>query len=161
MDVASANAGKMNFVGVEIRKSVIEDAKLEVQRRGLANLALVHANMNFQQRLLLPSLPAAVSSVSIFHPDPWMKKRHVKRRLVNDQFVAELAALLPGGTPVFVQTDVQELFEYIVDVFELSRLYIASELPPSPLGVPTDRETFVAQEGGDIFRIQFTTQAVP
>lgn len=158
MDVATANAGKMNFVGVEIRKAVLEDAKEEATRRVIPNLALVHANMNFQQKLLLPSFPAPVRSVSIFHPDPWMKKRHLKRRLVNDQFVTELAELLADGTPIYVQTDVLELYEYIVEVFELSRLYETGELPPSPLGVPTDRETFVAQQGGNIYRVQFTVR---
>lgn len=156
MDVARANAAKLNFVGVEIRKSVIEDAIIEGKRRGISNLVFVHANMNFQQKLLLPSLPAPIQSVSIFHPDPWMKKRHLKRRLVNQEFVADLASLLDDGTPILVQTDVHELFEYIVEEFERSALYDTQPLEPCPLGIPTDRETFVKDQGGDIYRIKFT-----
>ncbi|GLE00659.1 hypothetical protein PINS_up009447 [Pythium insidiosum] len=151
--LAARAQGKLNFVGVEIRKSVLEEATEEAQQRKLRNIAFVHANMNFQQRLLIPSFPARVQSVSIFHPDPWMKKRHIKRRLVTDEFVRELADLLDHDTPVFVQTDVQELYEYMVEIFNGSGLFRMEPLPANPFVVPTDREKFVMGQGGDIYRI--------
>lgn len=159
MAVAQANALSTNYVGVEIRQNVIAEASQEAARRELANLAFLHANMNFQQQLLIPSLPSAVASVSIFHPDPWMKKRHLKRRLVTHEFVTELADLLRPGTPIYVQTDLEELFEYMVGVFELSRRYGFDALHENPLGIPTDREKFVRDQGGDIFRVKFTVEA--
>jgi tRNA (guanine-N7-)-methyltransferase len=155
MDVADSQASERNFVGVEIRRNVLQGAEREAQRRGLKNLAFVHGNMNIHQATLLQSLPAPVTSVSIFHPDPWMKKRHIKRRLVNDEFVEGMARHLPNGTPVYVQTDVEELFAYMVEVFELSRLYDFDALHENPLGIPTDREKFVTSEGGDIYRVKF------
>lgn len=155
MQVAQAHARERNYVGVEIRQNVVAEAAREAAHRALANLAFVHANMNFQQRLLLPSLPGAVESVSIFHPDPWMKKRHLKRRLVTPDFVAELADLLTPGTPIYVQTDVEELFAYMVEVFEHSRRYGFDALLENPFGIPTDREKFVRDHGGDIFRVKF------
>jgi len=135
MDVADSQASERNFVGVEIRRNVLQGAEREAT--------------------LLQSLPAPVTSVSIFHPDPWMKKRHIKRRLVNDEFVEGMARHLPNGTPVYVQTDVEELFAYMVEVFELSRLYDFDALHENPLGIPTDREKFVTSEGGDIYRVKF------
>ncbi|POM70486.1 tRNA (guanine-N(7)-)-methyltransferase [Phytophthora palmivora] len=91
MDVAESQASKRNFVGVEIRRNVLQEAEREAERRGLTNLAFVHANMNIHQTKLLQSLPGPVTSVSIFHPDPWMKKRHIKRRLVTEEFVEEMS----------------------------------------------------------------------
>ena len=155
MDVAASHATERNFVGVEIRRNVLQEAEREAKRRGLLNLAFVHANMNLHQTRLLQSLPAPVTSVSIFHPDPWMKKRHVKRRLVTDAFVEEMARQLPNGTPVYVQTDVEELFAYMVEVFELSKLYDFDALHEAPLGVSTDREKFVYNDGGGVFRVKF------
>ncbi|KAG6577937.1 tRNA (guanine-N(7)-)-methyltransferase [Phytophthora cinnamomi] len=155
MDVAASQVAERNFVGVEIRRNVLQEAEREAERRGLENLAFVHANMNIHQASLLQSLPAPVKSVSIFHPDPWMKKRHIKRRLVTDEFVEEMAKHLPNGTPIYVQTDVEELFAYMVEVFELSRLYDFDALHENPLGIPTDREKFVYNEGGDIYRVKF------
>lgn len=158
MAVAHANALTTNYVGVEIRQNVIAEASHEAARRELANLAFLHANMNFQQQLLIPSLPSTIASVSIFHPDPWMKKRHLKRRLVTPTFVTELADLLQPGTPIYVQTDVEELFEYMVEVFEHSQRYGFDALHENPLGIATDREKFVRDQGGDIFRVKFTVE---
>ncbi|KAF1317243.1 tRNA methyltransferase, partial [Globisporangium splendens] len=155
MQVAQANATKMNYVGVEIRQNVILDAIDEATRRGIRNLAFLHANMNFQQKLLIPSLPQPIESVSIFHPDPWMKKRHLKRRLVTGEFVNELADLLHDGTPIYVQTDVAELFEYMVEVFEQSQRFDFDALHANPFGIPTDREKFVRDQGGEIYRVKF------
>ncbi|KAL3657936.1 hypothetical protein V7S43_017141 [Phytophthora oleae] len=155
MDVAESQASERNFVGVEIRRNVLEEAKREAERRELRNLALVHANMNLHQQTLLQSLPGPVKSVSIFHPDPWMKKRHIKRRLVTEEFVKVMATNLPNGTPIFVQTDVEELFEYMVEIFEMSRFYDFDAVHSNPLGIPTDREKFVFNDGGDIYRVKF------
>uniref|UniRef100_K3X7Q0 tRNA (guanine(46)-N(7))-methyltransferase n=1 Tax=Globisporangium ultimum (strain ATCC 200006 / CBS 805.95 / DAOM BR144) TaxID=431595 RepID=K3X7Q0_GLOUD len=155
MQVAQENATKMNYVGVEIRQNVILDAIDEATRRRIRNLAFLHANMNFQQKLLIPSLPQPIESVSIFHPDPWMKKRHLKRRLVTDEFVNELADLLHDGTPIYVQTDVAELFEYMVEVFEQSQRFDFDALRANPFGIPTDREKFVCDQGGEIYRVKF------
>ncbi|CAI5725096.1 unnamed protein product [Peronospora effusa] len=155
MDVAMSQATERNFVGVEIRRNVLQEAEREAEQRGLKNLAFVHANMNIHQIKLLQSLPAPVTSVSIFHPDPWMKKRHIKRRLVTQEFVEEMARQLANGTPIFVQTDVEELFAYMVEIFEMSRLYDFAAHYENPLGIPTDREKFVSKEGGDIFRVKF------
>lgn len=155
MDVAESQATERNFVGVEIRRNVLQEAGREAERRGLENLAFVHANMNIHQATLLQSLPAPVASVSIFHPDPWMKKRHIKRRLVTEEFVEQMANNLPNGTPIYVQTDVEELFAYMVEIFEMSRLYDFDALRKNPLGIPTDREKFIYNDGGDIFRVKF------
>ncbi|DAZ98926.1 TPA: hypothetical protein N0F65_001365 [Lagenidium giganteum] len=158
MELAQEKQGVTNFVGVEIRQNVVNDAIEEAQRLQLRNLVLLHANMNFQQHLLLPALPAPVQSVSIFHPDPWMKKKHIKRRLVTPEFVKELASLLPDKTPVYVQTDVLELFEFMTEIFEASGCYSTHELPENPFGLPTDREKFVMGQGGDIYRVAYHVQ---
>ncbi|OWY92197.1 TRNA (guanine-N(7)-)-methyltransferase, partial [Phytophthora megakarya] len=84
-----------------------------------------------------------------------MKKRHVKRRLVTEEFVEEMANHLPNGTPIYVQTDVEELFAYMVEIFEMSRFYNFGVLHDNPLGIPTDREKFVFNEEGDIYRVKF------
>lgn len=156
MDVAESWASKWNFVGVEIRRNVLKEAKQEAMRRGLCNLALIHANMNLHQETMLQSLPGPVRRVSIFHPDPWMKKRHIKRRLVNEEFVHKMAVHLPNGTPVYVQTDVKELFAYMVDVYKTSGLYNFDALLKNQLEILTDRERFVISEEGDIYRARFT-----
>jgi tRNA (guanine-N7-)-methyltransferase len=60
--------------------------------------------------------PAAFDAVHIFFPDPWPKKRHHKRRLVQPEFVALLVARMKPGAYVHVATDWQEYAEQILDV---------------------------------------------
>jgi tRNA (guanine-N7-)-methyltransferase len=150
MTLADRYKLEKNFIGVEIRQNVVNEAIIETRRRSLGNLFFLHANMNFQQKLLISNLPSSISSVSIFHPDPWMKKRHLKRRLVTNEFVQELQILLPPKTPIYLQTDVEELFEYMTEIFDS---YCEAQVQEqNPFGILTDREKFVLDQGGQIYR---------
>ena len=61
--------------------------------------------------------PAALAGAHIFFPDPWPKKRHHKRRLIQPAFVALLASRLAPGACVHAATDWQEYAEQILAVF--------------------------------------------
>ncbi|RHY04049.1 hypothetical protein DYB28_014190 [Aphanomyces astaci] len=152
------------FLGVEIREPLVVEALERMKVLGLPNAHVLHGNMNVHLDAIVASLTPeyTIGSVSIFHPDPWMKKRHVKRRVVNDAFVADLARVLPPSTPVFVQTDVRDLFEYMVETFQdHPDLYIHDNASQdtNAMGLPTDRESAVVAECGDIYRTTFRTKA--
>ena len=59
-----------------------------------------------------------IETVFIFHPDPWFKKKHHKRRLVNKPFIKALMPLLVEGANVYILTDVEALFCDIKEVFD-------------------------------------------
>ncbi|RHY33490.1 hypothetical protein DYB32_001607 [Aphanomyces invadans] len=150
------------FLGVEIRQPLVVEAMERIGILGLSNIHILHGNMNVHLDAIVSSLVPhyTIGSVSIFHPDPWMKKRHVKRRVVNHAFVADLARLLPTDTPVFLQTDVLDLFEYMVQVFQdQPDLYTQDDTASgaNAMGLPTDRESAVLGDGGDIYRTTFYT----
>src|SRR6185312_3275283 len=75
--------------------------------RGLGERARVFAE---DARFALPRLgpDASVRRFFISFPDPWWKKRHAKRILVQGDFLGEVARLLEPGGELFVQTDVDE-----------------------------------------------------
>ncbi|RHZ23513.1 hypothetical protein DYB37_002945 [Aphanomyces astaci] len=153
------------FLGVEIREPLVVEALERMKVLGLPNAHVLHGNMNVHLDAIVASLTPdyTIGSVSIFHPDPWMKKRHVKRRVVNDAFVADLARVLPPSTPIFVQTDVRDLFEYMVETFQdHPDLYIHDNTSQdtNAMGLPTDRESVVVAECGDIYRTTFRTKAL-
>jgi tRNA (guanine-N7-)-methyltransferase len=83
------------FLGAEPFLNGVASALRHVDERGLANVRL-HAG---DARALMAALPdASVDRIVILFPDPWPKARHHKRRLVQDDFVAEAVRLLkPGG----------------------------------------------------------------
>jgi tRNA (guanine-N7-)-methyltransferase len=76
-----------------------------IRSNGLGNV-LVHAD---DARDVLPWLPAAsITRAFVLFPDPWPKKRHVKRRLVTPQLIGELARVMPAGAELRLATDIAD-----------------------------------------------------
>lgn len=96
-----------NFLGVEIREALVVRADRWVREEGLRNLHYVSGNINVSLESLLASYPGALDLVSVLMPDPWFKKRHKKRRLLQPELVEQVAALMKPGARFFVMSDVQ------------------------------------------------------
>jgi tRNA (guanine-N7-)-methyltransferase len=80
--------------------------------------------------------PASVSVLHLYHPDPWPKKRHHKRRLVQDDFVEAAVQVLTPGGGWLVQSDHEEYFTQIRDL--LGRRPELTEVPWNDTAVETD-----------------------
>ncbi len=94
--IAAALPGT-DFIGVEVHEPGVGALLKRIGELGLSNLRIVqHDAVPVVERMIAP---ASLAGVHLFFPDPWHKKRHHKRRLVQPNFVALLASrLLPGGT---------------------------------------------------------------
>ncbi len=88
---------EMDCLGIEVHRPGVGHLLLGAHESGLRNLRVVcHDAVEVLQRLVEP---ASISLVHIFFPDPWHKKRHHKRRLIQPAFVELLATVIaPGGT---------------------------------------------------------------
>jgi tRNA (guanine-N7-)-methyltransferase len=120
------------LVGLEIRRkwAAIVDARLAA--RGYGARARVFAE---DARFALPRLgpDASVRRFFVHFPDPWWKKRHAKRLLVQGDFLGQVARLLEPGGELFVQTDVDERAAgYEELVAEDPRFVPAGDQPGSP-----------------------------
>jgi tRNA (guanine-N7-)-methyltransferase len=91
------------FLGVEHSSKRVLKMARRVARAGLANLRLVQARGEDVVRELLPH--GSVATFWINFPDPWPKKRHARRRLVQAELVHELALRLVPGGELQVATD--------------------------------------------------------
>jgi tRNA (guanine-N7-)-methyltransferase len=127
--VAEPNAA---LVGLEVRRkwaAIVDD---RLARRGLRASARVFAeDAGLVLRRLGPD--ASVRRVFVHFPDPWWKKRHRKRLVVKETFVADVARLLEPAGELYVQTDVEERatsIEALVAADE--RLAPAGDTPQSP-----------------------------
>ena len=67
---------------------------------------------------------ASVRRFFVHFPDPWWKKRHAKRLVVRDTFLAEVARLLEPGGELFVQTDVEERARAYEDLVSLDPRFV-------------------------------------
>ncbi len=93
----------VGFIGVEPYLTGVAKLLGRIEREGLRNVRILVEDA----RLLLPLLPdASIARLFVLFPDPWPKKRHHKRRIVNRQTVAEFARILaPGGEARFATDD--------------------------------------------------------
>jgi tRNA (guanine-N7-)-methyltransferase len=97
---------ELRLLGLEIRRkwATIVDSRL--RERGLGDRARVFAE---DARDALPRFPPACASALFVHfPDPWWKKRHKKRLVVNPELIQEALRVLRPGGELFIQTDVPE-----------------------------------------------------
>jgi len=85
-----------DVLGIEVHEPGIGHCLLEIERLDLGNVRLISADALAVLRTGMA--PASLAGVQLFFPDPWPKKRHHKRRIVQPDFVALVArALAPGG----------------------------------------------------------------
>jgi tRNA (guanine-N7-)-methyltransferase len=89
-------------------------------------------------KYLLP--PGSVQALHIYFPDPWPKRRHAERRLVNAAFAAiATQALAPGGK-IFLRTDNADYYAQMLKVFASNARYRGIEFPVDLKSLLTDFE---------------------
>jgi len=103
-----------NFLCCEVHDPGVGALVKRILDQQLANIRIVqHDAVEVLQEMLAP---ASLAGVHVFFPDPWHKKRHHKRRLIQPPLVALLASrLAPGGT-IHCATDWAEYAQQILDV---------------------------------------------
>lgn len=151
-----------NFLGLEIRAPLVDYALQQRDRAGFQNLHFLFCNANTSLADLLQTLPPkTLQQVSIQFPDPWFKKRHQKRRVVQPALVQALAAHLPSGGRVVLQSDVEEVAVEMCDRFAENAAFQRTApdwLAASPFPTQTDREALTLGKGLPVFRAIFLRQ---
>ena len=149
-----------NFLGIEIRQPLVTAANQLRDELGLTNLHYLFGNMNSSAEVLLQSLPInSLKTISVQFPDPWFKKRHNKRRVVQNELVKILVDYLAEGGKVFLQSDIEEVALEMRDRFATSPQLIQQHSPTwldhNPLTVPTERELYVLEQNLPVYRVMF------
>jgi len=125
---AAAAVPEHNFLGAEVAAKYARFAAARLAKQGLANAVLLHGDglKLFREHLA----DASLAAVHVYFPDPWWKKRHHKRRVMNAAFVQDVARTLAPGGSLHFWTDVE-------DYYRASLALIAAETPlVGPLDVP-------------------------
>jgi tRNA (guanine-N7-)-methyltransferase len=110
---ASQNPGH-NFLGIEIATKYARFAAARAAASGLKNAVMVHGDA---QPIFADRLPDnCVAAVHVYFPDPWWKKRHEKRKVLNERFVKQVErVLIPGGS-LHYWTDVRDRFKATLEL---------------------------------------------
>ncbi|MDC0948892.1 tRNA (guanosine(46)-N7)-methyltransferase TrmB [Gammaproteobacteria bacterium] len=105
-----------NFVGVDVYRPGIGACLLKLIETETPNVKLMHDDA---QSLLRDCIAdACFDRICIFFPDPWPKKRHHKRRMIQTEFVNLLAKRLKPGGELHLATDWEPYAEHMVDVLD-------------------------------------------
>jgi tRNA (guanine-N7-)-methyltransferase len=138
------------LVLIETRRSDCELIRERARRRGLGNVQVYQGDA----KLLLPRmfLPGALSAVHVQFPDPWWKKRHYKRRMVDVDLALLLRLLLARGGLVDFRTDVEGYAR------EAERTWLEAgfeKLPDLPPDALSTRERRYALTGQPVYRARY------
>ena len=145
-----------NFLGVEIREPLVEEANRIAKENNLTNLHYEFNNATHSLDVLLKNLPADILHiVTIQFPDPWYKKKHAKRRMVDESLVRTIVEHLKFDGAIFVQTDVDFLAEEMFKLFRANASLREIETRENPFPVKTERERAVEEKGLPIYRTVF------
>jgi tRNA (guanine-N7-)-methyltransferase len=153
------------YLGVEIRRELVEKAVQECARAGLAQVHNVFANMSVDLPRLLP--PARVRRFFLNFPDPWWKRPQHKRRVLAPSLIDDLARLLAPGGELYVSSDI---FEHALDAmflleadgrqrFENLRASW-SFLRESPFGARSRRERQCERDGVRVWRLGYRRKCI-
>ena len=149
-----------NYLGIEIREKLVKKAKLKMQERDMKNLYFIFGNANkilndFYCELITKNL----KSISFNFPDPWFKKRHHKRRVIQPEFINILSKSMQKGALIFVKTDVKDLFNDMDSIIlgnsnfkKLNQKYFNYSESFNPNKVLTNRENYAIVNHLDIFQ---------
>ena len=114
-----------NFLGIEVHDPGIGHCMIAARAADVENLRLINHDAI---EVLENALPAAsLHRINLYFPDPWPKKRHHKRRIVQAPFLELCASRLKSGASLHIATDWANYAEHIDEVLEDSDLFDCAE----------------------------------
>ncbi|MFM1897633.1 MAG: hypothetical protein RLZZ385_2707 [Pseudomonadota bacterium] len=103
-----------NYLGIEVHRPGVGKLLLGISAAGISNLRII--NHDAKEVMEKGIAADSLAGVQIYFPDPWHKKKHNKRRLIQPDFVALLAARLQPGGFLHLATDWQPYAEHMLEV---------------------------------------------
>lgn len=130
--VLAASHRDMDFIGVEVHTPGVASLLKRIAALGLTNVRIVqHDAVEVVDQMISPG---SLARIHVFFPDPWPKKRHHKRRLLQAPFVHALALRLAPGGVLHVATDWEDYARDMLATFGAEPLLenTAPEFAPRP-----------------------------
>ncbi|MDP1651761.1 MAG: tRNA (guanosine(46)-N7)-methyltransferase TrmB [Rhodocyclaceae bacterium] len=145
-----------DYLGIEVHGPGVGSLLKEITTRELTNLHVIRHDAVEVLRDMIP--PGALAGIHIYFPDPWPKKRHHKRRLIQPLFVHELALRLALGGYLHCATDWEEYAQQMLEVLSAEPLLAntAQDFAPRPEWRPqTKFETRGLRLGHGVWDVLF------
>ena len=160
--MASAHPER-DYLGIDVYEPGIGATLAALADAGLDNVRIMRGDARELLATALP--PSCLRTVMIFFPDPWPKKRHHKRRLVQPDFVRLVGSRLEIGGTLQLATDWEEYAHYMLGVLEASEGFVNSSpegFSPRPADRPATKfERRGEKLGHDVWDLQFEWRGAP
>ncbi len=147
-----------NIVGLEIRSKFISSTKEKIKTEKLSNTYVLQANANVHLKALFAD--RKFGKVFILFPDPWYKKGHLKRRVINQKFLDLIAAFLEIGGELQLATDKEVFAREMLTELETNSNFTNTSgknnfAEQNIEGIETDIEIYHRKAGNKIYRMVF------
>jgi tRNA (guanine-N7-)-methyltransferase len=148
------------YLGIEIAGQYFRILVERARKRRLANLLAVRGEALYLLSAVLPR--GFADAVHVYHPDPWPKSRHHKRRLFDPETLdLVVGALAPGGS-LYFETDHLDYGELVAEILEAHPAVFVRRLEGGwPDGPRTNYEAKYVEEGRPILRLAVTAGPEP
>ena len=158
--IAQARPDTM-FIGIEVHKPGIGRLLHAITEYGLDNIRIIpHDAVDVFTHMIAPG---SLQGIHVFFPDPWPKKRHHKRRLLQPEFISLLGSRLQSDGYMYAVTDWREYAEEILNNFNASELFTnphGGYCPPMPWRPKTKFEEKGLSKDHGIFEIYCVKESI-
>ncbi len=128
---------ELDFLGIEVHEPGVGHCLLEIERSGVENLRLLKRDAIDVLRTELPD--RSLARINLYFPDPWPKKRHHKRRIVNREFLELVAEKLVDSGHLHIATDWENYAAHIDETLSQSAAFDLVERRVHDGADPLDR----------------------
>lgn len=131
LSVHASRTPERNFIGIEIKLKRVRKVERKVERLELQNVRLLRTEASHFIEHMLPD--ACLSTLYIFYPDPWPKRRHQERRLFSPSFMNSLLRVMTPDGVIHLATDHEDYFNHMTklvsndDRFKEAEPYVPDE----------------------------------
>jgi tRNA (guanine-N7-)-methyltransferase len=152
----AANNPTIDYLGIEVHEPGIGHLLLLLERANIANVRIIpHDAVEVLDEMLSD---CQFDVVNLFFPDPWPKKRHHKRRLIQPSFIQNVSRVLKAGGVLHITTDWDDYALHIREVLKNNKQFSLStedEALPLLYRPPTKFERRGRQLGHDVTELYF------
>jgi tRNA (guanine-N7-)-methyltransferase len=140
-----------NFLGIERLLGRVRKTRRKACQLKLGNVRVLRVEIEYAVRYLL--LPNSISRFHLSFPDPWPKRRHHTRRLVDEEFLGAISAALEPNGELWIKTDHVEYFRWIEKMLTLAQTTF-DQAPWEREYPNTDFDETFAAENAPIYRLR-------
>ena len=110
-----------NFIGIDFYHKGIRKLMARIKKLQLENIRVVYGDIRSKIPILFKD--RELNTIYINFPDPWPKKKHIKRRLIKPEFIKQLAQKLSSGGTAYLATDSESYAHEMLEYFNAETLF--------------------------------------